>query len=34
MGFYEAGHMMYLQKASLEKLRSDLAGFIKSALPK
>jgi carboxypeptidase C (cathepsin A) len=33
MGFYEAGHMMYLQKASLEKLRSDLAGFIKSSLP-
>jgi carboxypeptidase C (cathepsin A) len=34
MGYYEAGHMMYLQKASLEKLRSDLGGFIQSALGK
>ncbi len=28
MGFYEAGHMMYIQKASLERLREDLLGFL------
>ena len=28
MGYYEAGHMMYIHKPSLKKLKSDLAGFI------
>ncbi len=28
MGYYEAGHMMYIHKPSLKKLRSDLASFI------
>ena len=32
MGYYEAGHMMYLHKASLEKLRADLAGFLRAVL--
>jgi carboxypeptidase C (cathepsin A) len=32
MGYYEAGHMMYLHKLSLEKLKMDLAGFIKQTL--
>ena len=34
LGFYEAGHMMYTQLASLEKLRKDLGGFIAGALAK
>ncbi|MFX1516273.1 MAG: S10 family peptidase [Promethearchaeota archaeon] len=33
MGFYEAGHMMYLHPPSLAKLRDDLVTFIQSALP-
>ncbi len=33
MGFYEAGHMMYLHPPSLAKLRNDLVTFIQSALP-
>jgi len=28
MGYYEAGHMMYIHKPSLEKLKADLAAFI------
>ncbi len=32
MGYYEAGHMMYLHKASLEKLKADLAAFMSGAL--
>lgn len=28
MGYYEAGHMMYIHKPSLKKLRSDLEAFI------
>ncbi|UCC45769.1 MAG: peptidase S10 [Candidatus Zixiibacteriota bacterium] len=31
MAYYEAGHMMYIQKASLIKMKSDLAQFIDSA---
>ncbi len=34
MGFYEAGHMMYIHKPSLLKLKADLAGFIKGASEK
>jgi len=30
-GYYEAGHMMYIHKPSLVKLKSDLAEFIKRA---
>ncbi len=33
MGFYEAGHMMYIHLPSLEKMKRDLAKFIGSALP-
>ena len=33
-GFYESGHMMYIRKASLAKLKSDLAEFIQSAIAK
>ncbi|MFB0519339.1 MAG: S10 family peptidase [Acidobacteriota bacterium] len=33
-GFYESGHMMYIRKASLAKLKNDLAEFMQSALPK
>ncbi len=31
---YEAGHMMYIHVPSLLKLKSDIADFITSALPK
>lgn len=30
--YYEAGHMMYIEKASLKKLHDDAAGFIQRAL--
>lgn len=33
MGYYEAGHMMYVHPGSLVKLKLDLAAFLKSALP-
>jgi len=33
MGYYEAGHMMYVHPASLVKLKQDLAAFLRSALP-
>jgi carboxypeptidase C (cathepsin A) len=33
MGYYEAGHMMYLHEPSLTQLKQDLAAFIQSALP-
>ena len=29
---YEAGHMMYIHDASLEKLRRDVGDFLRSAL--
>ncbi len=32
MGYYEAGHMMYLHKPSHAKLKSDIANFIQSAI--
>jgi carboxypeptidase C (cathepsin A) len=31
---YEAGHMMYLQTKSLQKMHKDLTGFIEASLPK
>jgi carboxypeptidase C (cathepsin A) len=34
MSYYEAGHMMYIHLPSLEKLKNELAGFIRrSSLP-
>jgi carboxypeptidase C (cathepsin A) len=32
MAYYEAGHMMYLHKPSLQKLKKDLAAFYRSAV--
>jgi carboxypeptidase C (cathepsin A) len=34
MEFYDAGHMMYIQKSSLIKIKKDLAGFIQKTLKK
>ena len=34
MGFYEAGHMMYIHRPSLAKLRKDLAEFVRVAAAK
>ena len=31
-GFYESGHMMYIHKPSLVKMKEDLSGFIRSAV--
>jgi carboxypeptidase C (cathepsin A) len=33
MGFYEAGHMMYTQLRSLEKLKVDISKFMAASLP-
>jgi carboxypeptidase C (cathepsin A) len=33
MGYYEAGHMMYVNKPSLSQLKKDLSKFIHSAIP-
>ena len=33
MGYYDAGHMMYVNKPSLAALKADLTAFIHSALP-
>jgi carboxypeptidase C (cathepsin A) len=30
--YYEAGHMMYIHAKSLEKLKRDVAEFVRSAL--
>jgi carboxypeptidase C (cathepsin A) len=32
MGYYEAGHMMYLHQPSLAKLKADLAAFVRASL--
>jgi len=32
--FYESGHMMYVRKRSLAKIKTDLADFIQAAMPK
>jgi carboxypeptidase C (cathepsin A) len=34
MGYYEAGHMMYIHTPSLAEIKSDLAEFIQGAMPK
>jgi carboxypeptidase C (cathepsin A) len=31
MGYYEAGHMMYIQRASLERLGAELAAFVQGS---
>ena len=31
-GYYEAGHMMYIEKNSLKKLKDDMSRFMKTAL--
>jgi carboxypeptidase C (cathepsin A) len=31
MGYYEAGHMMYIHKPSIIKLKKDLTAFIMEA---
>lgn len=33
LGFYDAGHMMYVHEPSLKKLREDLLMFYESAIP-
>jgi carboxypeptidase C (cathepsin A) len=33
MGYYEAGHMMYIHVPSLVKLKQELADFIRDACP-
>ncbi|MCV4777324.1 hypothetical protein OFM21_31585, partial [Escherichia coli] len=30
-GYYEAGHMMYIEKTSLRRLKEEVSTFIKSA---
>jgi carboxypeptidase C (cathepsin A) len=32
--YYESGHMMYIEKNSLRKLKEDAAAFIQSSLRK
>ena len=32
MGYYEAGHMMYIHQPSLRQLKSDIASFMKTTL--
>ncbi|TWB80049.1 hypothetical protein FBZ87_102473 [Nitrospirillum amazonense] len=32
-GWYEAGHMMYLNRAALDKLTDDVRHFVKAAAP-
>ena len=34
MGYYEAGHMMYINFPSLKKFKNDVAGFIRAAAAK
>lgn len=34
MSYYEAGHMMYIEKASLAKLKADISSFIQNAAGK
>ena len=34
MGYYDAGHMMYVHRPSLERLTKDIAAFIDAALEK
>jgi carboxypeptidase C (cathepsin A) len=33
MGYFEAGHMMYVHMPSLKRLKEDLAAFVKGACP-
>lgn len=33
MRYYQAGHMMYIHEPSLQRLKEDLAAFIRAAMP-
>lgn len=33
MGYYDSGHMIYVNRPSLEQLKKDIAGFLHSAMP-
>ena len=33
MDFFEAGHMMYTYRPSLERLKADIARFVTGAMP-
>jgi carboxypeptidase C (cathepsin A) len=33
MGYFEAGHMMYVHQPSLARLKQELAAFIGEAVP-
>jgi carboxypeptidase C (cathepsin A) len=33
LGFYEGGHMMYIDRRAADRLKADLAGFITRAVP-
>jgi len=33
MGFYDAGHMMYVNQPDLIQLKKDLANFVHSGVP-
>src|SRR5271166_4273656 len=32
LGFYDAGHMMYIKSTSLDRLKQDVSGFLEKAL--
>ena len=33
IGYYESGHMLYIHNPSLAKLKTDVAAFMKNAIP-
>ena len=32
LGYYDAGHMMYIKSSSLDRLKQDVSGFLQRAL--
>ena len=34
LNYYEAGHMMYIEKNSLKKLKDDASAFVQSSMRK
>ena len=32
LGYYDAGHMMYIKTSSLDRLKQDVSGFLGKAL--
>ena len=34
LGYYEAGHMVYIDRPSADKYHADLVKFVQGALPK